>query len=88
VREPVASEKITWQRRIALEWLYLLGTIAIGLTAFPATVMLLGTHELRFRLFYKAILKGDDYARWVMLAPYIQFQLIRSILWALRALKR
>jgi hypothetical protein len=90
VYEPIASEnikKITWQRRIALEWLYLLAAVAIGLTVLPATVMLVGTHELRFGLFYKAIANGNDYARWVVLAPYILLQLVRSTLWALRAAK-
>jgi hypothetical protein len=90
--EPMATAKPllrdSLQKRIALEWLYLLAAIAIGLTVFPATLMLLGPHELRFALFYKAIVKGNDYARWVALTPYILLQLVRSILWAIRAAKR
>jgi hypothetical protein len=81
------AKEISWQRRIALEWLYLLVAIAVGLTAFPAALMLLRAHELRFGLFYKAIVDGRDYARWVVLTPYLLLQLVRSIMWALRAAK-
>ena len=96
--EPIAAEaakKKSWrgqdslQRRIAPEWLYLLAAAVMGLIVLPATVMLLGRgHALRFGLFYEAIAKGTDYARWVALTPYILFQFVRSIVWALRALKR
>ena len=60
----------------------------MGLTVLPATVMLLGRgHVLRFGLFYEAVAKGTDYARWVALIPYISLQFFRSVLWALRAAK-
>jgi hypothetical protein len=82
--KPVQRDSL--QKKIALEWLYLLAAIAIGLTVLPATVMLLGRgHALRFGLFYQAIANGTDYARWVALTPYILFQLVRSIRSALRA---
>lgn len=76
----------TLHKRIALEWLYLLVALGIGLIVLPATVMLLGRgHALRFGLFYEAVIEGTDFARWVALAPYVVFQLVRLTRWAVRA---
>jgi hypothetical protein len=88
--EPAASDavkKSAWKRehvrkRIALEWLYFLGCVAIGLTILPATMMFAFGHAIRFGLFYEAVVKGEGFARLVLFAPYIVFQLGRSILWS------
>ncbi len=79
------------KKKIAIEWLYLLISLAIGLTVLPAIVLLIVSKELDFAdfgHFWGAVFfKGKPDAIETMLAPYVLFQLVRSIIWAARMAK-
>jgi hypothetical protein len=73
---------------IAKEWLTLMGFLLIGFTALPALIMAFGG-QIKMGLFYSALFSGSDRAiSWlVALSPYILYQFLRSLIWAIRTLK-
>ena len=71
---------------VAREWLYLLGFVVASLVVVPFPVMLLLNPRLGATGFYKALFdSGEWLVAWlIILVPYLAFQLVRSVLWALR----
>ena len=85
---PVDEQRI--RKRIAVEWLSLLISLAIGSTVLPAIVILIVSKELDFGdfgRFWGAVFSGKPDAIEITLAPYVVFQLVRSIIWAARTAK-
>ena len=74
---------------IAREWLVFLVCLAIGFTLLPVAIMLVFKGEVRLGLFYSALFSGNErMLSWgVALAPYIIWQIVRSIVWAIRMTK-
>lgn len=72
---------------VAREWLYLLGFVVAGLVVVPFPAMLILNPRLGASGFYKALFDGREWwVAWLIVtAPYLVFQLVRSVLWALRA---
>lgn len=75
------------KKRIAREWLYLLGFLAFSIVVFiPIFIVLRGTYDLAgtYGYHWEKIFKLDGVAWLVTLSPYLLFQLTRSIVWAVR----
>ena len=72
---------------VAREWLYFLGFVVAGLVVLPLPVMLILEPQHGVSVFYKALFEGGkEWIAWlIVIAPYLIFQLVRSVLWALRA---
>jgi hypothetical protein len=80
-----------FQRRLAREWLYLVGLISFGGIILPASLILtfegVATFWNAFRSFYAALFAEglEFWFAWsVLLAPYLVVQLARSLRWALK----
>ena len=71
---------------IAREWLTFLKAFSFGLTVVPAGISLLAGRIEEIWRFYPALFDGRDWViPWaVALAPYVLYQLVRSIRWARR----
>jgi len=77
------------KKTIAREWLYLLGFVAAGLIVLPLSVMLIlnpGKEVKEVSGFYKALFDEREWwIAWLIVgAPYLVFQLVRSVRWAMR----
>lgn len=74
---------------IAKEWLTFMVCLLIGFTAFPALIMALLRGQIEMGFFYSTLFSGPDRATsWlVAFSPYILYMLLRSLIWAIRALK-
>ncbi len=77
---------------IACEWLYFLLFVPLfGVLILPFLLMnIFGDENVSLSNFYSSLIGNED-AFWVawliVLFPYIVFQLIRSIIWALKQMK-
>ena len=71
---------------VAREWLYFLGFVVAGLVVLPLPVMLILNPQEGVSAFYKALFEESQWqiAWLIVIAPYLVFQLVRSVLWALR----
>jgi len=71
---------------VAREWLYFLGFVVAGLVVLPLPVMLILNPQQGVSAFYKALIEEREWqiAWLIVIAPYLVFQLVRSVLWALR----
>jgi hypothetical protein len=72
---------------VAREWLYLLGFVVASLVVLPLPLMLILGPQKGTSGFYKALFEGVWIAWLIVITPYLIFQLVRSVLWALRALR-
>jgi hypothetical protein len=72
---------------IAREWLYLLGFVVASLVVLPLPLMLILSPKEEASGFYKALFEGVWITWLIVITPYLMFQLVRSVLWALRALR-
>ena len=72
---------------VAQEWLYLLGFVVASLVVLPLPLMLILSPQEGASGFYKALFEGEWIAWLIVITPYLMFQLVRSVLWALRALR-
>lgn len=79
------------RKRLAREWLYLIGLLVFGFIVLPCVLTLAFTAGDGFwrelGKFYAACIEDSDdsWIVWVLvLAPYILVQLVRSIAWAWR----
>ena len=74
---------------VAREWLYFLGFVVASLVVLPLPVMLILNPQQGASGFYMALFEGREWriAWLIVIAPYLVFQLVRSVLWALRALR-
>jgi hypothetical protein len=86
---------MTIQKVVAREWLYLLGFAIAGGCIAPLSLMVLGATLGRGTLSWKEYadflggIGGLDPEVWVLFAgPYIAFQLVRSVLWAVRVSRK
>ena len=70
---------------VAREWLYFLGFVVAGFVVLPLPVVLIVSPQERVSEFYKALFEGVWIIWLIVIAPYLVFQLVRSVLWALRA---
>jgi hypothetical protein len=78
------------KKRVAKEWLYFLGCLLFGLLVLPLLMFVLfGTFAHKsitefFSEFFSALTGGRDaLITWLfVLAPYLLFQLVRSVIWA------
>ena len=81
-------------RTIAREWLYFVASVGFGVTLFPVLVLYVSFPEAEFwdrcGKFWHALLFGMDFlsALLLVLVPYIGLQVIRSVLWSVRQLRR
>ena len=77
---------------IAREWLTFVVLLAFGLTIAPLVVMAIVDKALKLAMlsaFYEALFSHDYWVRaWlILLAPYIIYQLGRSLVWAVKTTK-
>ena len=74
------------KKTVAREWLYFLGFMALGLLVLPTPVMLILNPSQAPLGFYKALVDGEEWwVAWaIALSPYLVFQFVRSIRWAVR----
>ena len=82
----------TTKRVIAREWLTFVVLLAVGLTIAPLVVITIAEKKVKLAMlpaFYEALFSRDDWVRaWlVALAPYIIYQLGRSLVWAVKTAK-
>jgi hypothetical protein len=82
------------KRKLAIEWLWLLGSVAFGATAIPWIILpaVIGRQGPNYRFdpknFYEVLFTGDALIAWaLLLSPYIVIQIIRSIIWAIGAIR-
>jgi hypothetical protein len=82
-----SDQRTVIMKTIAREWLYLLGFVAAGLIVLPLPVVLIFTPGHEVSEFYKALFdRREWWIAWLIVgAPYIIFQLVRSVRWAMRA---
>jgi hypothetical protein len=75
---------------VAREWLYLLGFIVGSLVLVPFPVMLILNPRQGASGFYRALFDGREwFVAWlIVIAPYLAFQLVRSVLWAVRTSRK
>jgi len=80
----------TMKKIIAREWLYFLGCVLFGITVFPAASLLLTGNKIRrMGRFYELLIGFNDTVPWLFaLSPYLLFQLVRSIIWAMKTAKQ
>jgi len=75
------------KKTVAREWLYFLGFIIAALVVLPMPLMLILSPREGASGFYKALFEGYWIAWLIVIAPYLLFQLARSVLWALSELR-
>ena len=86
------------KKRIAREWLYFVGCLAIGLIAVPFILSLIvivsqpseGERVGHFyHKFYEEMFSGHDVVFFliIVLGPYLLVQLIRSLVWAWKTVR-
>ena len=85
------------KRKIAREWLLLIGMLVFGFVAFPAIFYAVGSviappsESYALGKFYSEIFKELSKANllaWIfVLGPYAFVQLVRSIIWAISVLR-
>lgn len=77
------------KKTLAREWLYLLSGLIVGLVLTPHLLMAVLNPQKGATAFYKALF--DDREWWIAwllaLAPYLLFQLVRSIVWAAKEVR-
>jgi hypothetical protein len=65
--------------------------LVVGLTIAPLVVMAIATKEVKLAMllaFYEALFSRDHWSvRLIVLAPYIIYQLGRSLVWAVKTAK-
>ncbi|MBI5573433.1 MAG: hypothetical protein HY919_02610 [Elusimicrobia bacterium] len=69
---------------IAKEWLLLLGSILFGITCIFILCIALGTTEELIEAFCKLEIE----AYFFVLSPYFLLQFVRSVIWAIKVLKK
>ena len=76
------------KKLIALEWLYFLLFFSIGLIILPILLRLIFS-DVQLGEFYGSLFGEEGcFGTWLfVIAPYLIFQLIRSIIWARKQLK-
>ena len=80
------------KKQVAKEWLYFLGCFCFGLLIFPSLLYLIfrllsNKEDPQFFFqFYSVVVGGSDaLLAWsFVLAPYLIFQLVRSVIWGWR----
>lgn len=80
------------KRVAAKEWLYLLTCLFIGLFIIPLILLVINDKIGNIGEFYKELIKTKwkdiPFVAWLtFVGPYLVFQLVRSILWAIKQLK-
>jgi len=75
------------KKTIAREWLYLLGFIIAAFVVLPLPFMLIFSPREGASGFYEALFEGNWIAWLIITAPYLLFQLARSVRWALSELR-
>jgi hypothetical protein len=81
------------KRILAREWLYFLGGLIVGFVLVPFLLAVLlpepGVGLFRDAMgLYKRLFNKREWGDWLfVLAPYLLFQLIRSIVWATKAVR-
>jgi len=74
---------------LAREWLYFVVSYLLGVLLFPALVAVtLGLGNGNPSVFYEALFR-PDFSAWIFtLVPYLFVQLVRSVIWAVKTLRR
>jgi hypothetical protein len=81
----------------AKEWLYLLGFFLFGVSIFPAIFFSIAEEFVApsdtlgkfYGEFYRSLFNRDAYTAWsIAFGPYVLFQFTRSVIWALKTVKR
>ncbi len=82
------------KRIIAREWLYLLGWLFVGILPLPLVVMLVSLlffphvgSKATLAQLYDELMNGVIGDWLFVLAPYLLFQFVRSIIWAIRSVR-
>jgi hypothetical protein len=75
------------KRILAREWLYFVSAIIIGFVLIPFLLSaLFGPPGLGG--FYEELVSDHSWGLWLFgLAPYLLFQLVRSIMWAIKTVR-
>jgi hypothetical protein len=75
------------KQRVAKEWLYFLGCFFFGFTVPSLPFLFFGEEIKGTSSFYSALFVGKEkLIAWVfVLTPYLLFQLVRSVIWAVKA---
>ena len=78
---------------VAREWLYFLGCLFIGTVPLPMAILVISSIPAdeflgHYCIFWKDLVRPEAEAFWIAIGPYMLLQLIRSIIWAVRALRR
>lgn len=86
-----SSRRTSGTRIVAREWLYFLAGMSVGLLFVPLAVFLISGERESVPTFYsgffEALLGFRGVAWLVTLSPYLLFQLMRSVIWAIRMVK-
>jgi hypothetical protein len=88
------------KKRIAKEWLFFFGALGFGLLILPISLILIFSPMSLIEAlgnFYSSLFASDEglayplrealQAWFLVLCPYFLLQLIRSILWAIKAIR-
>jgi hypothetical protein len=80
------------KKRIAKEWLFFLGALGFGFSILPTILLLILNPKPQLKdlaNFYSALFnRSEAFHAWLFaLSPYFLLQLIRSIVWAIKAIR-
>jgi hypothetical protein len=77
---------------VAREWLCLLTSLFVGWVILPLVLVSVMFESdniwFQYKDFLKGLFRGDGVAWFIALVPYATLQLVRSIIWSVKALKR
>jgi hypothetical protein len=86
------------QKIVAREWLFFLAFFIFGVFIWPwPFIAIFGSPDIRnptkvFEMTFKNLLfinKDDNFIFWLfILSPYFGFQLLRTVIWAIKVLKK
>ena len=83
---------MTIKKIIAREWLYLIGFVVLGFIILPLLLKIIldpQEHISEFFIDFFDRLSRKEWIVWlVAIGPYIVFQFIRSIAWAIRVIRK
>jgi len=88
----VEKERPRKLKIVAREWLYLLASLFVGWVILPLVIVSVMFEPdkiwFQYKDYLKGLFRGDSGAWFIALVPYVALQLVRSIIWAVKALKR
>jgi len=77
---------------VAREWLYLLASLFVGWVILPLVIVSVmfpaDKIQFEYKYYLKGLVRGDGGAWFTAFVPYFALQLVRSIVWAVKALKK